>query len=121
MSASFVSRVFLGTLLLGSVFTVTAFKAGQNKQKASPYNVTFINKYWKSMHLQVRVGNQSVPENNQLVFDGPLNNDQRLPVGYDVSCYYRRDADPDHPDNVHFTQWTSTGCFRNQSCVVDNP
>lgn len=82
--------------------------------------MTFINKNWNQLHLQVRVGNQSVPENNTLVKDVVLKKGESVNVDYDVLCYYRRDADPDKP-NGNFTTWTGTGCFKNQLCEVDNP
>ena len=86
----------------------------------SEYNVTFINKHWSRLHLQIRVGNESIPEKNALVKDIVLNKGESVSVGYDVVCYYRRDTNPDDP-NGNFTTWTSAGCSRNQPCVVDNP
>ncbi|HEY4327752.1 MAG TPA: hypothetical protein VGN20_27470 [Mucilaginibacter sp.] len=93
------------------------------KSKLSNYSVIIANTYWPNkMHLQVRVGNSSDPDKCNLVWDGYLAKDtQTGPIGYDVFCYYRRDANPNAPDNVHFTNWTRTGCFSNTPCRVDNP
>ncbi len=114
-------KVFNATLLFLFTIAFFSFKMKTKETKKADYNVTIINKYWNSLHLQVRVGNQSVPENNSLVKDVILKKNESVSVDYDVLCYYRRDADPDHPDGVNFTTWTGAGCFRDKPCVVDNP
>lgn len=73
------------------------------------------------MHLQVRTGNNGNPESNPVFYDGNLAHGYQLVVPYDVLCWYRRDANPSQPDGVHFTNWTSAGCFRGSPCTVDNP
>jgi|SRR6185437_11042553 len=118
------NQILTVKLLAAVLFSVPvlffSFKTESHK-KHSNYTVTFINKYWANMHLQVRVGNNSQPENNPLFYDKNLPRNTPLPIGYDVLCWYRRDANPDRPDGVHFTNWTSTGCFRGSPCTVDNP
>lgn len=107
-------------LTLPLLFTFSAFDLKGSIKKAD-YKVTIINKYWNSLHLQVRAGNNSIPENNVLVRDVVLKKGESISVDYDVLCYYRRDADPDRPDGKNFTTWTAAGCSRNQPCTVDNP
>src|SRR5690349_9838814 len=90
-------------LTVGLMLGISGFNTDSRKSELAPYNVTITNKNWNRMHLQVRVGNQNVPENNTLVQDVILKRGESVTVGYEVLCYYRRDADPDRPDNVHFT------------------
>lgn len=113
-------KIVLFSLLILTLTGLYSFKKNSINSPQAAYRVTFINKYWNNLHLQVRVGNQSNPESNQLVQDVTLGRNQSVTVDYDVLCYYRRDSNPDEP-NGSFTTWTSTGCFSNQSCVVDNP
>lgn len=112
-------RVLVIALMCSLPTLFFSFK-GKTTEKKANYQVTFINKYWAKMHLQIRVGNSPTPENNQSVYDGILSKDASTSVGYDVLCWYRRDANPDNP-NGQFTAWTSTGCYRGSPCTVDNP
>jgi hypothetical protein len=120
-AVSLIKRISVATLAVVLALGIVGFSKSTRKESQSPYNLTITNKHWNRMRLQVRVGNQNVPENNTLVQDVILKRGESVTVGYEVLCYYRRDADPDRPDNVNFTTWTSAGCFRNQPCVVDNP
>lgn len=107
-------------LLVGSSLTLLSLTTRHSKPE-STYQVTFVNRYWNNLHLQVRVGNNSAPERNNVAYDGNLSRGQSVTVSYDVLCWYRRDANPDQHDNIHFTNWTSTGCFSGSPCAVDNP
>jgi hypothetical protein len=108
-------------IFLAISITLLSFKSDSPSTRRADYNVTIVNKYWASMRLQVRVGNQPVAENNTLVKDIILKRNESVTVPYDVICYYRRDANPDNPDAVTFTTWTGAGCFRNKTCIIDNP
>ena len=115
------TRIICVTIAVAFVATLSAFRLTDNPIKKADYNVTIYNRQWKSMRIQVRVGNQSIPGNNALVKNEILQKDGSVTVPYDVLCYYRRDADPDHPNDKDFTSWTSAGCFRNKTCTVENP
>ena len=78
--------------------------------------VKITNKYWNSIHLQVRVGNKEPAEQNPLVFDSQLGRDQERDFQFDNLLFYRRDANPDAPDG-RFTDWVE--CFTDLD--VDNP
>lgn len=118
------NKISVKAIATFAIATILLTGSGFINKKESPcanYRITIINKYWNSMHLQVKAGNQSVPDSNPIARDVILKKGESVTVDYDVLCYYRRDANPDNPDNVHFTNWTSAGCFRNNPCVVDNP
>ena len=106
------SVVMLVALVCGSIMMFSSFKS----KKSSSGTVTITNKYWNNMHLQVRIGNNSVPENNNLVFDGNLPRGQSRTFNFDVLMWYRRDANPDNP-NGNFSSWTQ--CFSSHN--IDNP
>ena len=116
----FINRKVVAVALFFSV-PVMLFSFSEKSKKHSDYQVVFINKYWNNFHLQIRVGNNSNPENNAVYYNGNLAHGYQLAVPYDVFCWYRRDANPNQPDGVHFTNWTSAGCFRNTPCTIDNP
>lgn len=111
-------KVFSCILLIILSFALNSFYL--KRSKFSNYSVVFLNKQWNKLHLQVKVGNKAIAEQNPTVFDGQLQrNGKTNPINYDVNCYYRIDADPDHPDGKSFKTWTSTGCSRGQDCVTE--
>ncbi|HVX00388.1 MAG TPA: hypothetical protein VHA52_08145 [Candidatus Babeliaceae bacterium] len=107
-------KIALATVF--AVATIMSVVVFSSFRKTSASTVTITNKFWNSMHLQVREGNQSNPEANPMVFDGILPRDQSFSRQFPVLLFYRRDANPDHPDG-RFTNWTE--CFTSEN--IDNP
>src|ERR1700743_3689172 len=66
-----------------------SFTKSHSANKRS-YQVTFVNKYWRNIHLQIRAGNMGIADRNPVKFDGNLGKDQQTTVSYDVLCWYRR-------------------------------
>jgi hypothetical protein len=112
------SRFFM--LLFVVLASTVAFKMPKMKMHHNA-TITIVNKYWASIHLQVRVGNYSDPLQNQLQYDGSLaqSDSKSFPVSAPNTVIYRRDANPNNPDGSHFTNWTFANCT--SDCVIDNP
>jgi hypothetical protein len=84
-------------------------------------NVSFVNRSWHSIHLQVRIGQNADASQDRLVFDKFLLRGQKLTLKATEPqiLLYRRDANPDHADGRHFTEWTAANCDGG-NCVISN-
>lgn len=110
-------RITASLLLLSIFILAGSFTKKEKKQQA--FTVTILNKYWTNFRLQVRVGNFTNPERNELKYNDNVKQGGSVPFSTTTpnSVFYRRDANPNNPDGVHFTNWTSVG----YGTTIDNP
>jgi hypothetical protein len=70
-----------------------------------PSVLRFHDRDWRTVNVQIRQGNDPVPEKNRSLGTVQLNLDQTYDVVGDENVWYRRDANPDNPDGS-WTMWT---------------
>ena len=103
-------------VLIAAAIATTVFSSFRAPKMASNSTVTIVNSPWDNMKLQVRIGCNSVPENNPLVFDGNLSKNQQVSYTFPCMLYYRREANP----FAHDGRWTGwVQCF--SSNTITNP
>ncbi|HVW16144.1 MAG TPA: hypothetical protein VHB54_20100 [Mucilaginibacter sp.] len=86
-------------------------------------SVSIRNMRWHKVHVQVRKGFDPDPAHNKLVFDQylVLGQSRTFTIDNGDDILYRRDANPNHPDGIHFTAWAYADCAGSSGCSVDNP
>lgn len=118
----FIVRKYLTTIFVTGIFAVLVFVLYRNYMPLNS-TVSISNSRWQKVHIQVKKTSATIPESAGIIFDQYLVKGQSrsFTVNNSDNILYRRDLDPDHPDGVHFTDWTSANNDGWAVCTIKDP